>query len=100
MLGVLNFTLKNITESRTTIIDTRDAGVNAGVNAGVKNSSTQMKIFSLIQKNNRITQVEIGKKLNINKSTVYRNIQQLKQMNLIKRVGSDKTGHWKVVSEI
>ena len=70
------------------------AGVNAGANAGVKLSKTQEKILALIAKDNSISQTEIAKKIKINESTVYRNIEKLKQYKILERKGSDKTGRW------
>ena len=66
----------------------------AGVNAGVKLSEIQSKIITLIAKNNTVSQSEIAKKLKINESTVYRNIEKLKQLGILERKGSDKTGNW------
>jgi len=71
-----------------------DAGVNAGVNAGVKLSKVQEKILDIIAKENSISQSEIAKKIKINESTVYRNIEKLKQLELLERKGSDKAGIW------
>ena len=71
-----------------------DAGVNAGVNAGVKLSKTQEKIIALIAKDHKISQSEIANKMKINESTVYRNIEKMKQMEVLERKGSDKTGIW------
>ena len=67
---------------------------NAGVNAGVKLSKTQEKIIALIAKNNNISQLEIAKKMQINQSTIYRNIEKLKQLKILERSGSDKSGNW------
>lgn len=44
-----------------------------------------------------VTTKEIISKLNVSERTVYRELTALKQMGLIRRVGSDKTGHWEVV---
>ena len=73
------------------------AGVSAGVIAGVKLTKTQEKILSLIAKNNRISQSEIAVKMKINESTVYRNIEKLKKLEILERMGSDKTGVWVIV---
>ncbi|MDR1182158.1 MAG: Fic family protein, partial [Bacteroidales bacterium] len=70
------------------------AGVNAGVNAGVKLSKTQEKIIALLKKDNTLSQSDIAKKLKINESTVYRNIEKLKQLEILERKGSDKNGIW------
>jgi len=72
----------------------KNAGVNAGANAGVKLSKTQEKILAIIAKDNSISQTEIAKKMKINESTVYRNIDKLKQLDVLERKGSDKTGVW------
>jgi ATP-dependent DNA helicase RecG len=69
---------------------------NAGVNAGVKLSKTQVKIIELITKNAAITQADLAQKLKISESTVYRNIEKLKQLKLLERKGGDKTGRWTV----
>lgn len=42
------------------------------------------------------TTKEIISKLNVSERTIYRELAALKQMGLIRRVGSDKTGHWEV----
>jgi len=76
-----------------------DAGVNAGVNAGVKLSKTQEKILAIIAKSNSISQMEIAKKMKINESTVYRNIERLKELEILERKGSDKTGIWLIKSK-
>jgi predicted HTH transcriptional regulator len=50
----------------------------------------------LIKQNSKITAAEISKRLNISLSTAKRRIKALKEKGRIVRVGSDKTGHWKV----
>jgi predicted HTH transcriptional regulator len=54
-------------------------------------------VFSLIKQNNKITANEISVKLNISESTVRRKIKELKINGKIKRIGSDKTGYWKIL---
>ena len=60
-------------------------------------SETQKNIMELIQKNNRITQMDITNNLGINKTTVMRNLKILKEKNIIKRIGSNKKGQWKIL---
>ncbi|MDR0232402.1 MAG: Fic family protein [Dysgonamonadaceae bacterium] len=71
-----------------------NAGVNASANAGVKLSKTQEKILTIIAKDSSISQSEIAKKIKINESTVYRNIEKLKELKILERQGADKTGAW------
>ena len=54
-------------------------------------------VFKLIRQNNNITAIEISKLLNISLSTVKRKTKKLKEQNRIERIGSDKTGYWKIV---
>jgi fido (protein-threonine AMPylation protein) len=54
-------------------------------------------VFNLIRQNNNITALEISKLLNISLSTVKRKTKKLKEQNRIERIGSDKTGYWKIV---
>jgi len=73
---------------------TKDAGINAGINAGIKLSKTQEKILTIIAQNNRISQSEIAGLINISGSTVYRNIEKLKQLKMLERRGAKKDGIW------
>lgn len=54
-------------------------------------------VFSLIQQNNKITANEISQRLKMSLSTVRRKIKELKVNGKIERIGSDKTGHWKII---
>jgi len=76
--------------------DTR-APVNAPVNAPVKISELQREICSLIEKNKDATYDEIAQIVGKNRTTVMRNIADLKEKGIIRRVGPDKGGHWEVV---
>lgn len=46
----------------------------------------------------KVTTKDIISKLNISERTIYRELAVLKQLKYIRRVGSDKTGYWEVVS--
>ncbi len=73
-----------------------NARVNASVNASVKLSTTQRQIIDILKDNPEITIKEIADKLEKNETTVVRNIGKLKKQGIIERVGSDKTGYWKI----
>jgi len=64
-----------------------------------QNDTVNDTVFNLITQNNKITAVEISKLLNISLSTVKRKIKKLKEKNIIERVGSDKTGYWKIIEQ-
>ncbi len=56
-------------------------------------------VFNLIKQNNKITATEISVHLNISLSTAKRKIKELKEKGIIERIGSDKTGNWKIVEQ-
>lgn len=57
-------------------------------------SNLQTKILELIKKNINISIQEIAEAVGKDRSTVLRNIKRLKEINLLKRDSSKKTGSW------
>ena len=72
------------------------AGINAGINAGIKMSEKQQKIISMLKENPYCTIKDISTKLEVNHSTVERNIKKLRENGIIERVGARKDGKWLV----
>ncbi|MBP1672825.1 MAG: cell filamentation protein Fic [Bacteroidetes bacterium] len=66
----------------------------------LKNDTVNEPLFSLIKENNQITAIEISTFLNISLSTAKRRIKLLKDRGLIERIGSDKTGYWKIMGSL
>jgi len=62
-----------------------------------KLTSQEQTILSLIRKNSRISKREIIEQGSLGKKAVDYNLEKLKKKNVIKRVGPDKGGHWKVL---
>ncbi|MEN9415375.1 MAG: hypothetical protein RLZ62_1679 [Bacteroidota bacterium] len=52
---------------------------------------------SLIVQDRTITATEISSRLHISLSTAKRKLKELRDKEVIKREGSDKTGYWKVI---
>ena len=63
-----------------------------------QNDTVNDTVFSLIQKDNKITAAKLAKQLNIGIATVKRELKRLKDSGQIERIGSDKTGEWKVLN--
>ena len=53
----------------------------------------------LIHKNPSINAQEIAEKLSVTKRTAENYLSKLKEAKYIERIGSDKTGHWKVIKK-
>lgn len=60
-------------------------------------NENQKKVLKAIIDNPSITKPQIASRLSIGKSTVDRSLEVLKNNNLIERVGSNKTGYWKII---
>ena len=60
------------------------------------NDTVNDTVFNLIEQNNMITSTEISQQLKISLSTAKRKIKELKESGKIERIGSDKTGGWKI----
>jgi fido (protein-threonine AMPylation protein) len=58
-----------------------------------------LEILSLIEKNPNITIIELSKQLNISDRAVKNNLNKFKDAGIISRVGSDKTGSWKILKK-
>ena len=87
---------KNALRNRDMLVQFTDT-VNDTVKS--KNDTVNDTVFSLIEQNNKITATQISEKLNISLSTVKRRIKELKEQKIIERIGSDKTGYWKINKE-
>lgn len=65
----------------------------------LENDTVNDTVFSLIKQNKNITATEICERLNMSLSTVKRKIKDLKEQGIIERIGSDKTGYWKIIEK-
>ncbi|MBI5389811.1 putative DNA binding domain-containing protein [Candidatus Woesearchaeota archaeon] len=75
----------------------RTAPVTASVNAPLKVSALQTEILKKVVTNNSMTYTQLADILKRDKATIRRNIQKLKELGIMKRIGSDKGGHWEVL---
>lgn len=61
--------------------------------------TTEEKIINLIKMNPNITQNEMAEKLGLTRDGISYNIKNLKDKKIIKRIGSPKTGTWKILKK-
>ncbi len=69
---------------------------NSTVNSTVKLNQTHKAIIGIINNNVEVTILEISATLQKTESTIKKAIKYLKDNGIIERVGSDKSGYWKV----
>ena len=67
-----------------------------GERLGVKLGVNEVKIIDIISANRFATIVDIAKSIKISTTAVEKNIAKLREKGILKREGSDKTGHWEV----
>lgn len=60
-------------------------------------NDTQKKILKELEKNPNITYDELVRKIDTSRRTIIRQMNDLKEKGIVKRVGSDKKGHWDIV---
>ncbi len=94
---MLQMILDAINTSSSSQNDVVNDVVNDGVNDGVKLSKLQQSILLQIQEHPSITIQALAMQLTKSLRTIERHIKVLKDNNYIGRVGSAKTGHWKVI---
>jgi ATP-dependent DNA helicase RecG len=70
-------------------------GHDTPINASI--TGIQTKLLNLIRVNPSISYDELAMLTQKDRSTVMRNIRKLKDIGILKRVGSKKTGHWEVL---
>jgi Fic family protein len=62
----------------------------------MQNDTVNDTVCHLIKQNNKITAAEISERLHISLSTAKRKIKELKEKGILERIGSDKTGYWRI----
>lgn len=66
---------------------------------GIKLSQNQKIIINHIINNSSITADELSLLISINKRNIEKNLSQLQEKKIIERVGSRKSGHWKIIKK-
>ena len=64
-----------------------------------KATEKQFAIIELLRVSPNITQAQIASQIGISRHHVAINISKLKNMNLIRRIGSDRGGNWEVIEK-
>lgn len=70
-----------------------DVGTNVGINVG----TNEQWVLELIRANNRITAKEVSVSLSVSLRQGERIMAALRGKGLIRRVGSNKSGHWEII---
>ena len=57
----------------------------------------KVNIIAILGKNSTATIQFLADEINISKRNVEKNLKQLKEKGLLARIGSDKSGRWKII---
>lgn len=74
------------------VIPTKNVGINVGIN--------ELKVVELLRKNNQTTAKEAAEFLEISIRHSEHLFTSLKQNGVIQRIGSNKTGYWKINEDV
>ena len=64
-----------------------------------KKNTIKSNIMKLLRSSPDVTYDDIAQKIGIGRATVARTIKELKDNNLIKRIGTDKKGYWEMLNK-
>ena len=78
-------------------VSIEDEGGNTRVDVGINVGINEQRVLELIRNNNRITAKDVAESLSISLRQGERIMANLKGKGLIKRIGSNKSGHWEVI---
>ena len=98
MLDVIENAMYKYVDSDDDLVKDKNGGLNGGINGGVNGgvNITQKEILFLINENPHIKAFEMAQKLLKPVRTIENNLRQLKEKGIINRIGSKKTGYWKI----
>jgi len=71
--------------------------VNDDVSYGEDLNDTQKKILEVMKNRKDVNRLDIMIVLNLSRAAVTKNLKQLKDKGYIERIGSDKTGFYRVL---
>ena len=104
MLDVLENTMYKYIDTATTTVEIEDVKlsendlVKLGVKLGVKLSVNQVEMLKLIVSDSYITIKEMAEKIKISETAIQNNLSKLKTAGILARIGSDKSGQWKIIN--
>ncbi|MPN30976.1 hypothetical protein SDC9_178447 [bioreactor metagenome] len=83
-------------EAEKSIGEAGNEAISEAENEAIKMTLRQEKILQLIREDNSLSREAISKQLKVSDSSVYRDIEKLKKIGKLERVGGNKGGYWKI----
>lgn len=60
-------------------------------------NNSQYNILWAINKNNKISKRELSENIQLSKTAIDKNIDKLKDLGILERIGSDRGGYWRII---
>ena len=80
------------------ICDKSKTGLQSGLESALQTApKSALKILEHIHINPQYTLTELAKQTGYSRSWVAETMKRLQEQGFIKRIGSDKTGHWEII---
>lgn len=95
----LNKFFGNLLLGEKNLLDNREMQIKSRVESKEKIEKSKEKIMRFISENPQITTNQLAELIHLSIAGVEKNLRQLKEQNLIRRVGPDKGGHWEVIKK-
>lgn len=95
----LNKFFGNLLLGEKNLLDNREMQIKSRVESKEKIEKSKEKIMRFISENPQITTNQLAELIHLSIAGVEKNLRQLKEQNLIRRVGADKGGHWEVIKK-
>jgi len=64
--------------------------------SGENSVNNELKVIALLERNSKITVLELAGKVGITTRGIEKILQRLKEKSIIKRIGPARGGHWEV----
>ncbi|MDR1084427.1 MAG: winged helix-turn-helix transcriptional regulator, partial [Deltaproteobacteria bacterium] len=87
-------TLKNLNYGKASMPIGADGGIDDGVEKNTK------KILNAILPNPKITQKRLADETGLSVRTVARELKRLRETDIIRRIGSDRSGYWEIMKSM
>lgn len=78
------------------VIAPNNGVINGVINGAITLSETEKRVLHFLKEYPRATKPTVASSVGVGAGTVERSIKKLKDLKLLERVGSNKTGYWKV----
>ena len=92
--SIRNFIIVTIPFNR---INVTPFELNMGEKSEIAQNEPLKKVLAVIKERPNLSKEKIAEKIGMSRATVTRALAKLVESGAIKRVGSDKTGHWEIL---